>query len=265
MRFGAMNFPLRPVVDEVEAIGALGFDYLELTLDAPLAHHDVVRREKAAILSALSDHGMGLVCHLPTFVSTADLTPAIREASRDEIRRSLDLAAEMGAEKVVAHPPMISGLGALAEDRVRPLVEEGLAELLDHGVDLDVQICLENMFPRLRVGVEPADFVPWLEMYPGLQLTLDTGHAHIAGRRGRRLIDFVERLGPRIGHLHVSDNKGRRDDHLPVGRGRVPFDKLARALKRHASIETITLEIFTPKRSDLVASREAFRRFIDTA
>ena len=265
MRFGAMNFPVRPVVDEIRAIGALGFDYLELTMDAPLAHHTVVARERAAILTALVDNGMGLVCHLPTFVFAADLTPSIRQASREELRRSLDVAAELGAEKVVAHPPMISGMGGFAENLVRPLVAEGLNQLLDHAASLDLRVCLENMFPRYRVCVEPTDFLPLFDTRPDLKLTLDTGHAFIEGGKGRRLLDFIEMLGHRLGHLHVSDNKGRCDDHLPVGQGAVPFAKVARALKRNAVVDTVTLEIFTDQRSDLTRSREAFRQYIDEA
>jgi sugar phosphate isomerase/epimerase len=262
MRFGAMNFPVHPVVDEIRAIAALGFDYLELTLDAPLAHHAVVRQQRSEILGALADAGMGLVCHLPTFVHTADLTPALRQASREEIRRSLDVAAELGAEKVVAHPPAIGFMGALAMDRVRPLVEEGMAEMLDHATSRGVRVCLENMFPRYRVGVEPSTFEPLLAAWPALHLTLDVGHAFIEDRKTRRLLAFIETLGHRIGHLHLSDNRGQRDEHLPLGKGRIPYARIARALKRHVAIETATLEIFTDRREDLVESREFFRRLI---
>jgi hypothetical protein len=39
MRFGAMNFPVVPVLDEIETFARLGFDYLELAMDPPMAHH----------------------------------------------------------------------------------------------------------------------------------------------------------------------------------------------------------------------------------
>ncbi|MBW2355667.1 MAG: sugar phosphate isomerase/epimerase [Deltaproteobacteria bacterium] len=262
MRFGAMNFPVHPVVDEIRAIAALGFDYLELTLDAPLAHHTEVRRQRSEILGALVDGGLGLVCHLPTFIYTADLTPALRQASRDEIRRSLDVAADLGAEKVVAHPPAISFMGARAMDRVRPLVEEGMAEMLAHAASLGVCVCLENMFPRYRVGVEPSAFEPLLAAWPELRLTLDVGHAFIEDRKAQRLLAFIETLGHRVGHLHLSDNRGQRDEHLPLGKGRIPYARIARALTHHVTMETITLEIFTDRREDLVDSREFFRRLL---
>ena len=39
MQFGAMNFPVTPVLDEIETFARLGFDYLELAMDPPMAHH----------------------------------------------------------------------------------------------------------------------------------------------------------------------------------------------------------------------------------
>ena len=32
MMYGAMNFPIKPILDEIEEIAALGFDYLEFSL-----------------------------------------------------------------------------------------------------------------------------------------------------------------------------------------------------------------------------------------
>jgi len=35
-----MNFPVKPVVEEIKMIADLGFDYLELTMDPPQAHYN---------------------------------------------------------------------------------------------------------------------------------------------------------------------------------------------------------------------------------
>ena len=37
MLYGAMNFPVRPVLEELDSIAELKFDYFELTMD-PLRH-----------------------------------------------------------------------------------------------------------------------------------------------------------------------------------------------------------------------------------
>ncbi|HBG20431.1 MAG TPA: sugar phosphate isomerase/epimerase, partial [Desulfobulbaceae bacterium] len=70
MQYGAMNFPVMPVLDEIENIARLSFDYVELAMDPPMAHHSVLTANRTAIAKALADTGLGLVCHLPTFVST---------------------------------------------------------------------------------------------------------------------------------------------------------------------------------------------------
>lgn len=36
MQFGAMNFPVIPVLEEIDTIARLGFDYLELAMDPPM-------------------------------------------------------------------------------------------------------------------------------------------------------------------------------------------------------------------------------------
>jgi sugar phosphate isomerase/epimerase len=255
MQFGAMNFPVTPVLDEIETFARLGFDYLELAMDPPMAHHDRLFADRKAIIRALAVGGLGLVCHLPTFVTTADLTESLRRASVTEMLRSLEVAAGLGATKVVLHPSMAGGMGAFVMDRVKRHAFDFFSQMVVVAQRLDVTICLENMFPRNRLGVEPDDFEEIFKAFPSLKLTLDTGHANIDDRRGRRLKGLVERFGRRIGHLHFSDNRGKLDDHLAVGQGTVNFEDLVGRLKAAGYNDTLTLEVFDANRKMLVDSR----------
>ena len=259
MHFGAMNFPITPVLDEIETFARLGFDYLELAMDPPMAHHSILSSSRSAITRALRVNGLGLVCHLPTFLSTADLTESLRRASLTEMRRSLEVAVELGAKKVVLHPSMAGGMGAFVLDTVKGYAFDFLSEMAAAAHCLDVTICLENMFPRNRLGVEPDDFEDIFKTFPSLKLTLDTGHANVDDRRGRRLKGLVNRFGLHIGHLHVSDNQGKRDDHLAVGQGTVNFADLVMRLKGAGYDDTVTLEVFDENRQMLVESRERIK------
>jgi sugar phosphate isomerase/epimerase len=256
VQFGAMNFPVIPVLDEIDAIARLGFDYLELAMDPPMAHYSILSASRSAIERALKDRGLGLICHLPTFLSTADLTERLRRASVLEMHDSLEVAAALGARKVVLHPSMAAGMGAFVLETVKAYLFEFLADMVDAARRLDLTICLENMFPRCRMGVVPDDFEPIFGAFPSLKMTLDTGHANIDDRRGRRLKGLVERYGAKIGHLHVSDNRGRSDDHLAVGKGTVGFADLVRRLKAAGYDDTVTLEVFDENRQMLVDSRK---------
>ncbi len=254
-----MNFPVMPVLEEIDTFARLGFDYLELAMDPPMAHHGILSSTHAAIAKALKVNGLGLVCHLPTFLTTADLTDSLRRASVTEMRRSLDVAADLGAKKVVLHPSVAGGMGAFVLDTVKGYAFDFLSEMTAAARCLGLTICLENMFPRNRLGVEPDDFEELFKAFPSLMLTLDTGHANIHDQRGRRLKGLVDRFGERIGHLHFSDNQGRIDDHLAVGQGTVNFACLVQRLKAIGYDDTVTLEVFDQNRRMLVESRERIK------
>ncbi len=265
MHYGAMNFPIKPVVDELTDIAALGFDYLELTMDPPQAHYTTLRQQRAAILSALNDRGLSVICHLPTFVSTVDLTDSIRQASLQEMFHSLEVAAELGAQKVVLHPGHIGGLGVFVAETAMAHANKSLAAIIERAHELGLCVCLENMFPKCRAFVEPDDFVDIMQRFPDLKLTLDTGHANIGSKNGRRILKFIKKFGRRIGHLHVSDNFGERDDHIPLGSGTIDFSKIVAALERCGYDDTATLEIFSEDRRALQESRERFALFLQNS
>jgi len=262
MRFGAMNFPVLPVTEEIESFAALGFDYLELAMDPPAAHYRTLQKSRSAIRSTLSAARMGLVCHLPTFVSTADLTDSIRRASLEEILGSLETAAMLGAEKVVLHPGHIRGMGSFVRDQAIALAVDSLGVAVEAAERIGLPLCLENMFPAYGAFFEADELASLFHRFPSLRMTLDTGHAHIGSPHGRRIAELVSRFGERIAHVHISDNPGDGDRHLPLGAGTIDFKAVARDLEAIDYDDTVTLEIFTGDRGDLTTSRQRFAKMM---
>ena len=262
MRYGAMNFPIRPVLEEIDVFGPMKMDYLELAMDSPMAHHSLLAKQNSAIRRSLDKWGMTLICHLPTFVYLAHLTDAIRRASLQETIEALETAAILGAEKVVVHPGYIQGMAVHVIDHAMTLVYEALEHICSKASALRMPLCIENMFPGLGPFVEPDDFEPFFKTFPEMKLVLDTGHANINDPSGRRIMDFIRRFGDRLGHVHISDNNGRSDEHLPVGRGNIRFEALARELCRQEYDDTLTLEIFTEDRSLLTQSRTRLAKML---
>jgi sugar phosphate isomerase/epimerase len=263
MLYGAMNFPVRPVLKEVEAIAVLGFDYVELTMDPPQAHFSIIRERRHDLLKALENHGMKLVIHLPTFLGLGDLTGSIRDASVNEMVASLEVAAELNPLKVVIHPPYVTGLAVFVAEQAAELGLRSLATIVETARRLGLTLCIENMFPRTRSLVEPEDFDEVFRRFPNLKFTLDTGHANIGSKGSKRALDFIRRFPDRIGHIHASDNFGNDDNHLPVGAGTVDFSKIAEALKETAYDGTVTLEVFSRDTDYLKISREKVANLFD--
>jgi sugar phosphate isomerase/epimerase len=263
MLYGAMNFPVRPVVKELESISEMGFDFLELTMDPPQAHRKTILEQQEVLFEALERFNMGLVCHLPTFVSTADLTDSLREASVNEVLESLKVAADFQPLKVVLHPSYFKGLSIFVLEQAKRYAMRSLDTIVERAHQLGLCLCLENMFPRSQWLVHPEEFVEILERFPTLNITLDTGHAHIGDKSGRKILDFIEEFPDRIGHVHASDNFGKEDDHLPLGAGTVDFPEIIKALKYIGYNDTVTFEVFSKDRDYLKISRKKFAAMLE--
>jgi sugar phosphate isomerase/epimerase len=262
MLYGAMNFPVRPVLQELESIAELGFDYLELTMDPPQAHHTTISRIKHDLVRGLERLGMGLVCHLPSFLFLADLTESIRRASVDEFTRSLEVAAELHPFKVVIHPGYITGLGSFVADQAKELSLESLRVIVERAEELGLCLCIENMFPRARSLTVPGEFREVFDRFPSLKFTLDIGHANIDSQGATRNLDFIDAFPDRIAHIHASDNFGKEDNHLPLGAGTVDFRRVVKALKQIGYDQTVTLEVFSRDKEYLKRSREKFAALV---
>jgi len=253
MKYGAMNLPTVSVVDEIEALGKLGFDYIELTIDAPEATPEMIIKNKDLIKNALSAHQLGVMGHLPTFLSIADLYESIRTTSVDEYLKALDAGASLGITKFVIHPGSIRGLGKQVRHKANKYADESLAVITNKAREINVTLCLENMFPETISPTEPEEFEKLFKKHPELSFTLDIAHAHI-GTKKNRSPEFIRRFGDKLSHLHVSDNFGKGDAHLPIGAGMIDFRRLFKELKQIGYDETITLEVFSRDRDYLKMS-----------
>jgi len=84
----------------------------------------------------------------------------------------------------------------------------------------------------------------------------DAGHFNVFSHEPLRV--WLKELGKYLGHLHLHDNFGQRDEHLPVGQGTFPFDDLFQFLRKMKVSPTVTLEAHNP--NNLTASLENINR-----
>ena len=89
-------------------------------------------------------------------------------------------------------------------------------------------------------------------------LCLDCGHLTVFG--GAPLAEWLASLGGFIGQLHLHDNLGKKDDHLPMGRGRIDFSRLFAYLKAERTQPPVmSLEVHSPD-DDMRESLECLER-----
>lgn len=75
---------------------------------------------------------------------------------------------------------------------------------------------------------------------PRLGLCLDVGHANTVVSKTPPA-DWLAPMLPDLRHVHLHDNHGALDEHLPLGTGTIDFAPILAALAAHPDI-TITLE-----------------------
>ena len=257
MKIGVMNHPARNPLEEIEWIGTHGFDFVDFTLEPPAADPDQINPK--AIRAALDRHSLGVVGHTAYFIPMSSPFSSIREASLSEFRRALRAAHQIGATVMNVHyakPP-----GFFSKEQVIEWHVEVLSRLCDEAAKVGVSIVMEHI--PFGGGEQLENIVAIMEKVPLLRFHLDSGHAKL--ERGHdRWDEYLDRLGPKLLHVHLSENDGTADQHLPLGaapRSTTDWPKHIKKLKATGYDGTITLEVFAPAREYLLLSRDLLRKW----
>ncbi|EMG37500.1 sugar phosphate isomerase/epimerase [Desulfocurvibacter africanus PCS] len=196
-------------------------------------HDDLIRR--------LDEAGLARSAHLPFMdLRPGSTDPLILTATRDRLRRAMALARRYGAAHMIAH----SGLPAGAD---QPFIESWLVratatwsmllrEWPDHAPFYLENIYDPNPEPLCRLVDGLAD--------QQAGLVFDAGHWHSfsGGAKRRDMRQWLERMGPRLRHLHLHDNSGAGDEHVGMGQGDIPWPELFGFLQEQGLTPGVTFE-----------------------
>ena len=236
MRLGTMNNPGRDVLKEIVRASELGFDFLDLTLEPPACRAADVNAPRVRV--ALESHHLSVVGHTAYYLPFASAFDRIQSAAVEEAIACLHVFAAVGADRMNVHLDCrVPGYGADYVN-VRNIAAVGRVDAAAE--PLGIRVMVEN-----GEGDSAESLAPVLDALPRVALHLDIGHANIntPGRKSHAL-GFLERYGARLAHVHLSDNKGRSDDHLAIGAGTIDWKRELRGLKASGYDDTITLETF---------------------
>lgn len=125
----------------------------------------------------------------------------------------------------------------------------------------------------LETGSHPADYpsIPE-ELLDVVQdrdevgITLDIGHVFLhAQERGLGtdwIVGLIEMFDDELVNVHLHDNHGQRDEHLPLNHGSIDFDLILKALSEHYD-DTLVLELWdlSDSTEDVKESVEYLRNF----
>jgi len=144
---------------------------------------------------------------------SASIDRQIAALTRKRYLTNLHIAAELGARNVVFHA---NYLPALRHPRyLQDWTQRQVAfwsDLTDEARRLGLVIALENMWEP-----EPSIIAQVLEQVgsPHLAACLDVGHVYLYSD-SLPFSAWLERLGDRLAHCHINNNRGLYDEHLPL-------------------------------------------------
>jgi sugar phosphate isomerase/epimerase len=256
MLIGTMNHPGRDVLKEIDWIAEMGFEFVDLTLEPPLAGARTL--DVRAVATRLHANQLKVVGHAAYYLPLCNPFESIRCAAVEELKLCLEIFAELGVHWMNLHPDRQAPL----HER-RYIIERNLLtirEIMPQARQLGLGLMIENLPGSFNTVRQLSEL---LDPIPELGLHLDIGHANL-------LTDFnttdelLAAYGKRLQHVHLHDNKGGSADlHLPLGAGTLDTRHYVRSLQASGYDGTITLEVFTPDRRHLQYSRGVLRQLWD--
>jgi D-psicose/D-tagatose/L-ribulose 3-epimerase len=237
---------------------ATGFDGVEIPIfaGAPADYRRLGDRltalglERTAV-SALGDPAHDLIA--------AD--PAVRHAGVDHMRRVLDCAAALGADRICGPLHSIlgqfSGTGPTAAEIERAIESQRM--IGDHAASVGVTVALEalNRFECYLVNTM-ADLSALLARigHPNIRAMYDTFHCNIEETDP---IGALTRHAEDVVHIHISEN----DRGVP-GRGNIPWAETFAAIRTVGYDGWLTIESFGRGLPDLAAATKVWRDFAES-
>ncbi len=200
--------PLKEMIDMLPP----SYDGIEILAEK---EHGWENRDK--VLDTISNSDLKFQIHAPfNDINPASMNENMRKASIREIVKSIKMADLLDIDVVTMHPGILSPTGRYW-DHVHNACIESLKEIQIHAEDMDVTLALENMpYLDMTMGRTPDEMRKILDS-TGLKFCLDLGHAHTS----EKIMGFLE-IEPV--NIHIHDNYGGKDLHLPLGEGNAVFE-----------------------------------------
>jgi len=203
------------------------------------------------IRSSLGKEALTLSIHAPYMdLPLGAQDPDVRRVVRKRFLQTLKVAERLRPLNVVFHtgflPPVHSEYRRVWLERAKELWRS----FLEEAEKASLTLSLENVFEKI-----PEEL---LEIDERGYFCFDPAHLFLWGSGD--LEEWMEKLGSRIIEIHVHNNFGKRDDHLPPNEGLIDFKEILRKIREKRGI-IFTLEVFQEEKA--LRARDSFRRLLE--
>ncbi len=206
-------------------------------------------------LVAELDYGPAFTVHAPFMdLCPAAVDPGIRRVTLERFSQTFDAAEALGARAIVFHSGYEKWKYAHNVDIWLEQSFKTWPEFIRRAFSIGATVAIENIFED-----EPSNLVSLMRELGSehFGICFDTGHMNLFSTVP--LAEWLDALGEHIVELHLHDNLGDLDAHLPIGDGAFDFDALFKVLKGREDI-VHTIEATSPE--DALKSLEALKGYL---
>ncbi|MDQ7828052.1 MAG: sugar phosphate isomerase/epimerase family protein [Armatimonadota bacterium] len=210
-----------PIGAGLQALARTGIPALEIFMEGPqwwaADAFEEVRRARSAFAGPVS-------LHPPAWdVNIASYTAPVREAALGVYRQALEWAHRLEAAYVVVHVGW-RGDPSLPRPACLRRAEEAIGILAPLAREAGVVLAVENVGWHGQEVCDQEEFTALAARLPDTAgVLLDVGHAYLAGWD---LPEAFRTLASRLVAVHLHDNDGVADRHLPIGDGTIGWAAL---------------------------------------
>jgi len=254
MKIGMMNNPTKDLLKEIRWAGENGFDFVEIVVEPTKAWIKDINLHRINIIA--SEYKLEFIGHSPHFLPVISPFESLKQASLKEILTCLEVFKGLHVKKVGIHPkaPLVS---LLDKETVINLNIEFLEIVVREAQRLHIKVMIENMF---HLFDKVAELKALFDKIKDLGFLLDVAHANLFTEKNKTE-EFLKEFHFKLEHVHMSDNKGGKDDlHLPLGAGNIEWRRIVGLLKKYGYDDTITLEVFSREREYLLFSMRKLKQ-----
>lgn len=208
-----------PVEENVARLAEAGADSIELMMDA--SGWDSLGADYIPLADRLRATGITFTVHPAAWdVNLTAEMYILREAAYRHHQQALEFSARLGAEQMVLHP----GYSTFNKDRARDLAHRTVCDLAQQAKASGVRLAFENIAAPAAALYTQEMFCHALdEVDSSVGYLLDIGHANM---NGWNIPEVIRTLSNRLLGMHLHDNHGTGDEHLPIGQGSIQWEPI---------------------------------------